>query len=113
MTDQALIDALKKIRVIIDQALTHKSSRARASKPEATASRSAASSKLPDHILGLRDSGFMKQPKTGDEVHAKLQPSYHCDVNRVEVAMLRLHKRRLLRKTSKTVGNRKKVAYVW
>ena len=55
----------------------------------------------------------MKQPKTGDEVHAKLQPSYHCDVNRVKVAMLRLHKRRSLRKTSKTVGNRKKVAYVW
>jgi hypothetical protein len=113
MTDQALVDALKKIRAIIDQALTHKPGRARASKPEAKAPRAAASSKLPDHILGLRDSGFMKQPKTGDEVHAKLQPSYHCDVNRVEGAMLRLHKRRLLRKTSKIVGNRKKVAYVW
>ncbi len=113
MTDQALVDALKKIGAIIDQVLTKNPSRTRKSKPSAKSSRSTAPSKLPDHILVLRDSGFMKQPKTGDEVHAKLQSSYHCDVNRVEVAMLRLHKKRLLRKTSKSVGQRKKVAYVW
>ena len=113
MTDQALVDALKRIRTIIDQALAHKPRRARSGKSETPAAGSKASSKLPDHILSLRDAGFMKQPKTGDEVHGKLQSSYHCDRNRVEVAMLRLHKRRLLRKTSKTVGKRKKVAYVW
>lgn len=113
MTDQALVDALERIRTIIDQALAHKPRRAQSTKSETPTAMSKKSSKLPDHILSLRDAGFMKQPKTGDEVHAKLQPIYHCDQNRVEVAMLRLHKKRLLRKTSKTVGKRNKVAYVW
>lgn len=113
MTDQALVDALERIRTIIDQALAHKPSRTRSNKSKIPIARSRQPSKLPDHILSLRDAGFMKQPKTGDEVHAKLQPTYHCEENRVEVAMLRLHKKRLLRKTSKTVGKRKKVAYVW
>jgi predicted transcriptional regulator len=58
-------------------------------------------------------SGFFKQPKTVVEVHEKLQSSYHCEVNRVSMALLRLHKKRALRKTSKTVGKRKQVAYVW
>lgn len=113
MTDQALVEALKKIGAIIDQVLTKSPGRTPKNWPSAKASRSTAPSKLPDHILALRDSGFMKQPKTGDEVHAKLQSSYHCDINRVDVALLRLHKRRLLRKTSKSVGQRKKLAYVW
>jgi hypothetical protein len=113
MNDQALVDALERIRAIIDVALTSKPRRARSAKPDGKASMAKKSSALPDHILSLRDSGFFKQPKTGDEVHAKLQSSYHCDVNRVAVALLRLHKRRLLRKTSKSVRERKQVAYVW
>lgn len=113
MIDQTLVNALERIRTIVDQALVHNPRRDRSKKSEAATGRSKQAFKLPEHILSLRDAGFMKQPKTGDEVHAKLQPTYHCDVNRVEVAMLRLHKRRLLRKTSKTVGKRKKVAYVW
>jgi hypothetical protein len=68
----------------------------------------------PDHIVSLREAGFFKEPKTAVEVHAKLQSSYHCDVNRVAVALLRVHKnKRALRKTSKIVGKRKQVAYVW
>src|ERR1700721_3403253 len=104
MADHALVDALEKIRAIVDQALGNKHRRARVTKSEARDLGSGASSRLPDHIVSLRNAGFMKQPKTADEVHAKLENTYHCDQTRVEVAMLRLHKRRLLRKTSKIVG---------
>jgi hypothetical protein len=113
MADQALVDALEKIRAILDQALAGKPRRARTSKPEAKAPKTKASPALPDHILKLRDSGFFRQPKTADEVHAKLQPTYHCEVNRVGMALLRLFDRRLLRKAPKRVGKRKLVAYVW
>lgn len=68
---------------------------------------------LSDHIIELRDGGYFKQPKTAQEVHKKLQPIYPCDLNRVEVALLRLYKKRQLRKTSKIVGRKKIIAYVW
>lgn len=113
MSEQVLVDALERIRTIINQVLASKPRRPRSAKPEGKASKAKTSSTLPDHILSLRDSGFLKQPKTRDEIHAKLQSSYHCAENRVAVALLRLHKKRLLRKTSKTVGKRKHVAYVW
>ena len=116
MTEQRLIEALERIRTIIDRALNDKPHRGRARTKESK-SKSAPSRKvrsgLPEHILALRDAGFMKQPKTGEEVHEKLQQTYHCDVNRVAVALLRLRKRGLLRKTSKGDGKRKQVAYVW
>ena len=43
--------------------------------------------KLPKHILALRERDFFKQPKISSEVHAKLEASYPCDLNRVEVAL--------------------------
>lgn len=70
-------------------------------------------SALPAHISKLKDQGFFKSPKTAVEVRGKLQPTYHCDLDRVSMALLRLHKRRLLRKTTKLVGKRKQIAYVW
>jgi len=70
-------------------------------------------SALPAHISKLRDHGFFKSPKTAVEVRGKLQPTYHCDLDRVSMALLRLHKRRSLRKTTKLVGKRKQIAYVW
>lgn len=69
--------------------------------------------RLPKHILALREKDFFKQPKTSSEVHAKLRPSYPCDLNRVAVALVRLHKRRMLRKTSKLVDKKRLTAYVW
>ncbi len=68
---------------------------------------------LPAWILRLRDQGIFKQPKTAKEAHAKLQLHYPCDLNRVEVALLRLQKRKQLRKASKGTGDKKQVAYVW
>jgi len=68
---------------------------------------------LPNLILKLRDDRFFSQPKSVSEVHKKLQPIYPCDFNRVEVALLRLYKKRQLRKTSKMVGSKKIIAYVW
>jgi len=68
---------------------------------------------LGDRIIAFRDSGFFKQPKTGPEVHTKLQSSYACEYDRVAMALLRLLKRKLLRVTSKKVGNKKLKAYVW
>lgn len=68
---------------------------------------------LGDRILALRDTGFFKQPKTGQEAHTKLQSSCACEYDRVAMALLRLLKRKLLRVTSKKVGNKKLKAYVW
>lgn len=68
---------------------------------------------LPAWIVKLRDEGLFKQPKTAKEAHARLQSHYPCDLNRVEVALLRLQKRRQLRKASKGLGDKKQVAYVW
>lgn len=67
---------------------------------------------LPDYILELRDSGFLDLARTPTEVHAALKPKYPCDLDRVKVALLRLQRRRQLRKSSKTVGNKKMAAYV-
>ncbi len=63
--------------------------------------------------ITVRDQGIFKQPKTAKEAHAKLQLHYPCDLNRVEVALLRLQKRKQLRKASKGTGDKKQVAYVW
>ena len=68
---------------------------------------------LGDRIIGLRDSGFFKQTKTGQEVHIKLQSTYAREYDRVAMALLRLLNRKLLRVTSKKVGNKKLKAYVW
>ena len=68
---------------------------------------------LGDRVIVLRDSGFFKQPKTGQEVHTKLQSSYACEYDGVAMALLRILKRKALRVTSKKVGNKKLKVYVW
>ena len=75
--------------------------------------RSGSSGSLPDQILGLRDTGFFKQPKTAQEIHTKLQPAYACESDRVAMALLRLKNKKNLRVTSKVVGGKKIKAYVW
>lgn len=74
---------------------------------------SAADNGLPTHILKLRDQGFFQTPKTIKEVHGKLGSSYHCEADRVAMALLRLQRRKELRKGSKIIGKRKQVAYIW
>ena len=68
---------------------------------------------LPAHVGKLRSQGFFTTPRTAVEVREKLQPTYHCDLDRVAMALLRLHKRKQLRKTKKLVGKKKLIAYVW
>jgi hypothetical protein len=114
VSEETLVGALEKIRAIIDGALAHRMRPARkgnAARKDNSASASAAT--LPGHILALRNSAFFKQPKTAAEVQEKLNPSYHCETDRVVTALLRLKNKRELRKTTKTVGQRKLVAYVW
>jgi hypothetical protein len=114
MTEAVLIESLRKIRDLVDEALAGVSSKP-SRKPRSRAPASdnkQPTDGLPGHISRLRDEGFFKQPQTAAEVHAKLQSSYHCDLNRVAVALLRLFKKRVLRKTSKTVGGKPQVAYV-
>jgi hypothetical protein len=74
---------------------------------------SARSAGLPDYILGLRGAGFFREPRTPNEVHAELQETYHCLLDRVQMALLRLQRRRELRKTVKRVGDQERLAYVW
>jgi hypothetical protein len=68
---------------------------------------------LPDHILGLRNRGFFKEPRIPAEVYDQLQPTYRCEFERVKVALLRLQRRRELRKASRGVAGQERVAYVW
>jgi hypothetical protein len=68
---------------------------------------------LPAHILTLRESGFFREPRTAGEVHIKLSETYHCLLDRVQMALLRLQRRRELRKASKRVGDQDCAAYVW
>ncbi len=70
-------------------------------------------STLRSRVLDLRDANFFKQPKIASEVHTKLQATYSCDLNRVEVILLRISKKKLLRVTLKVVDGKKKKAYVW
>jgi len=68
---------------------------------------------LPDHILDLRQEGYFSIPRTGQETHQKLCERYHCERNRVDVALLRFAEKRQIRKASKAGDKRKQVAYVW
>jgi hypothetical protein len=68
---------------------------------------------LPDHILNLRTKGFFSQSKTATETHQKLKGTYHCEIDRVAMALLRLAERKQLRKASKIVGKKKYQTYVW
>ncbi len=77
------------------------------------AAEEARSAVLSTHILRLRDQGFFKESRTAIEVHEKLRSHYQCEPNRVAMALLRLQRDRKLRKSSKVVGKRKRVAYAW
>jgi len=68
---------------------------------------------LSDYIIELRDNNFFSQPRIAEETHAKLRDKYHCEVNRVTTALLRIAERQQLRKASKTVSGKKYKAYVW
>ena len=68
---------------------------------------------LSDHILELRNSGFFSQPRTAEETNNKLKDKYHCESDRVAMALLRLAQRKELRKATKIMGGKKYKAYVW
>ena len=69
--------------------------------------------KLADHIIELRTKGFFAQPKTAGETHNKLKKTYHCERDRVAMALLRLAKRKQLRRALRTIEKKKYQAYVW
>ena len=68
---------------------------------------------LPQHILSLRESGFFAQPRIAADVHKKLLPTYHCEIDRVTMALYRLASRKELRRASKVIGDKRLQAYVW
>ena len=68
---------------------------------------------LTDHILDIRNRGYFSRPKTAPEVHKELQSIYHCEPDRVVMALLRLATRKELRRATKKLGERKYKAYVW
>jgi hypothetical protein len=68
---------------------------------------------LPAHILALRESGFFREPRTAAEVHAGLSETYHCLIDRVQMALLRMQRKRELRKATKRIGEQDFAAYVW
>lgn len=68
---------------------------------------------LTTHLIKLRSSGYFKEARTAKEVHLKLKATYPCELNRVAVALFRLHKSKQLRKVSKLFEKKKQVAYVW
>jgi hypothetical protein len=108
MTDTSERDILKRLERL-ERAVFGDHSKKKPAKV-GTATRNTA---LPAHIGKLKDQGFFASPRTAVEVCGKLQPTYHCDVNRVAMALLRLHKRKALRKTQKLVGKKRAIAYVW
>lgn len=84
------------------------------SKPRSEMRRSRSLSEgLPAHILKLKDEQFFKEPKAISEVHSKLKGSYHCEPDRVAMALLRLQRRKQLRKSFKVIEKKKQVAYTW
>lgn len=115
MNKDRLITALRQIKVLADESLQSVASPRAPLKtrtvPRTAKSRSA--NTLSAHIVRLREEAFFKQSRTARDVHVKLQPHYSCELNRVAMALLRLQRRKLLRKTVKVVGKRKQMAYVW
>jgi len=61
----------------------------------------------------LRTFFQIEQRDDAAEVHAKLQESYYCVLNRVQMALLRLQKKRELRRAVKRIGDHDEIAYVW
>lgn len=67
---------------------------------------------LRDYLLNLKGSSFFRDPKSSGEVSQKIQKVYPCEPKRVGVELIRLHRKKQLRKTSKEIGGKKVVAYV-
>lgn len=68
---------------------------------------------LSTYILDLRAKGQFATPQTPTDVHDMLDGKYHCEEKRVGVELIRLQRKGQLRKASKNVDNKKRVAYVW
>lgn len=66
---------------------------------------------LPAKILSLQDIGFLNEARTPIEVHAELSKVYPCEINRVQMALLRLQRKREVRRVSKDVDGKKTLAY--
>jgi hypothetical protein len=87
--------------------------RAAVRRQEGPNSRNSLAKRLPDHIPHLREGGFFREPRASWEVHEKLQETYSCLPDRVQMALLRMQRRRELRKAIKRAGDQEKTAYVW
>ncbi len=62
-------------------------SEARSSRVKPTAQASTGKPSLPKHILAFRGAGFFAQPRTADDVHKKLAPTYPCEEDGVYVTL--------------------------
>lgn len=82
-------------------------------KKAAKAHRRKSRASLTDHIVSLRDAGFFSQPKISEDVQKKLQGVYHCKLDRISMALLRLAKHRELRRTTKSANGKSYQAYVY
>lgn len=110
MSNKNLVSTLEEIQKLVDRALKQVGENTGVATVHTK--KTSVSGSLPDLILGLRANGFFKQPKTAKEVHAELESNYPCEPDRVNVALLRLLKRKQLRKVNKLVGDKKTIAYV-
>jgi len=69
---------------------------------------------LPNKIISLRDEDFFKPPKIVEEINKELSSKgYHCESNRVSMALIRLAKKGELRKATKIVSDKSQKAYAW
>jgi len=113
MSQDRLVESLVQVKELVEECIRLAGrGKARAAHGSADPKRPSKAG-LPEKILALRDKGFFSQPRTGNEVQAKLNPTYPCELDRVLMALLRLMKRKKLRKASKIVEGKKQVAYVW
>jgi hypothetical protein len=115
MNHETLVESLKQIEVLVADCLRAVAGNLPASqtqRPSLSVKRSNAVT-LPDQILELRESAFFKESRTARETHQELQSIYPCEADRVVMALIRLNERKQLRRTSKIVGKREVVAYVW
>ena len=116
MENKKLKQNLEHIKILVDEclielgAIKNESTNVKRSKVAATLS---SPKTLSDYILDLRDDKFFAQPKTVKEVHEKMQSVYHCELNRVAVALIRLQGKKQLRKASKTIEEKSVIAYAW
>lgn len=115
MSSEQLISALKQIEALVGECLKavgREPGRSGSERGNAAADKTGKKT-LSDHILELRDKGVFSEIQTAREIHQKLQASYPCVLNRVEVELPRMVARKQLRKASKVVNGKTQAAYVW